>query len=77
MHLRSHVPLPKIVPLHTMFSKLRVAKPQLIFAYVVHFVAPLTVRRSAANESVVKRMQERVDDTRSLSLGTIDQDLCL
>ena len=30
-------------------SRLRVAKPQLIFAHVVHFVAPIAIGSSAAN----------------------------
>jgi hypothetical protein len=49
MHVRRRVPLLKIVCLNTMLSKFRVAKPQLILAQVVHFVAPIAVRRSAAN----------------------------
>ncbi len=49
MHVRCRVPLLKIVSLDTMLSKLRVAKPQLIFAHVMHFVAPIAVRRSAAD----------------------------
>jgi hypothetical protein len=39
-------------------SRLRVAKPQLIFAHVVHFTAPIAVRRSAANDEA-----HPVDDT--------------
>jgi len=39
MHVRCRVPLLKIVSLDTMLSKLRVAKPQLIFAHVMHFMA--------------------------------------
>jgi hypothetical protein len=50
MYVRRRVLLLKVVPLHTMLSELRVAKPQLIFAHVVHFVAPLTVSRSAADD---------------------------
>ena len=50
MHVRRRVPLLKIVSLRTMLSELRVAKAQLIFAHVVHFMAPLTFRRSAAND---------------------------
>ena len=49
MHVRRRVPLLNIVSLDTMLAKLRVAKPQLIFAHVVHFMAPIAVRRSAAN----------------------------
>jgi hypothetical protein len=49
MHVRRRVPLLKIVSWDAMLSKLRVAKPQLIFAHVVHFMAPLAVGRSAAN----------------------------
>ena len=41
MHVRCHVPFLKVVPLNTMPSKLRVANPQLIFAHVMHFVAPI------------------------------------
>ncbi len=52
MHVRRRVPLLKIVPLDTMLSKLRVAKPQLIFAHVVHFMAPIAVRSSAANHEL-------------------------
>jgi hypothetical protein len=58
MHVRRHVPLLKIVSLHTMLSKLRVAKTQLISAHVMHFVAPLTVGRSAADDKA-----HPVDDT--------------
>jgi hypothetical protein len=49
MHMRRRVPLLNIESLDTMFVKLRVAKPQLIFVHVVHFVAPIAVGRSAAN----------------------------
>jgi hypothetical protein len=56
--VRRRVPLPKIMPLHTMLSKLRVAKPQLIFAHVMHLVAPLAVGRSAADDKA-----RPVDDT--------------
>jgi hypothetical protein len=49
MHVRSRVPLLKIVSLDAMLTKLRVAKPQLIFGHVMHFMAPLAVGRSAAN----------------------------
>ncbi len=38
MHVRRRVPLLKIVPVHTMLSKLPVAKLQLILAHVVHFM---------------------------------------
>jgi hypothetical protein len=58
MHMRRRVPLPKIVPLHIMLSKLRVAKLQLIFAHVMHLMVPLTVRRSAADDKA-----HPVDDT--------------
>ena len=36
MHMRRRVPLLNIVSLDTMLSKLRVAKPQLILAQVMH-----------------------------------------
>jgi hypothetical protein len=58
MHMRTHVPFLKIVSLHTMLSKLRVTKAQLIFVHVMHFVAPLTIGRSAANDEA-----HPVDDT--------------
>jgi hypothetical protein len=48
MHVRRRVPLLKIVSLHTMLSKLRAARAQLIVAHAMHLVAPLTVRRSNA-----------------------------
>jgi hypothetical protein len=38
------------MPLDAVLSKLRVAKAQLIFAHVVHFVAPIAVGRSAVND---------------------------
>jgi hypothetical protein len=41
MHERCRVPLLKIVSLDAMFPKLRVTKPKLIFAHVMHFVAPI------------------------------------
>ena len=71
--MRRRVPLPKIVPLGAMLSKLRLAKPQLIFAHVVHFVAPLTVvRRSAANDEAHleddKTMLRNVNVNRSTQL---------
>ncbi len=50
MHVRRRVPLLKIVSLDTKLSKLRVAKLQLILAQVVHFVAPIAIWRSAAND---------------------------
>jgi hypothetical protein len=50
MHMRTHVPFLKIVPLDAVLAKLRVAKPKLIFAHVIHFVAPIAVGRSAAND---------------------------
>ncbi len=43
MHVRRRVPLPKIATLHTMLSKLRIAKLQLIVPQVLHFVAPIAV----------------------------------
>jgi hypothetical protein len=49
MHERSHVPFLEIVPLDVVLAKLGIAKPQLIFAHVMHFVAAITVRRSAAD----------------------------
>jgi hypothetical protein len=36
------------VPLDAVLAKLGIAKPQLIFAHVVHFVAPIAVGRSAS-----------------------------
>ena len=58
MHMRRRVPLLKIVPLDAVLAELRVAKPQLIFAYVVHFAAPIAVGRSAADDKA-----HPVDDT--------------
>ena len=39
MHMRRRIPFLKIAPLHTKLSKLRLAKPQLFFAHVVHMTA--------------------------------------
>ena len=52
MHVRRRVPLLKIVSLDTILSKLRLAKPQLIFAHVVHFMAPIAIGSSAANDEL-------------------------
>ena len=49
MHVRRRVPFLKIVPLDAVFSKLRVAKPQLIFARVMRFVAPISVGSSTSD----------------------------
>jgi hypothetical protein len=67
MHMRRRVPFLKIVSLNTMPSKLRVAKPQLIFAHVVHFMAPLAVGRSAANDEAHRR---NLDTTRGLGVNS-------
>ena len=66
MHERCHVPFLNVVPLNTMPSKLRVAKPQLIFAHVMHFVAPIAVRRSAAIDA-----HGVVDATMPYSVGAL------
>ena len=58
MHVRRRVPFLNIVPLDAMLAKLRVANAQLIFAHVMHFVAPIAVGRSAANDEA-----HPVDDT--------------
>ena len=68
MHVRRRVPPPKIVSLHTMLSKLRVAKPQLIFAHVMHLMAPLAVRRSASNHEA-----HPIDDTIALRNVNVNQ----
>ena len=61
MHIRRRVPLLKIVSLNAVLAKLGIAKSQLIFAHVTHFVAPLTVRRSASNDEA-----HSIDDTIAL-----------
>jgi hypothetical protein len=50
MHIRCRVPFLKIMPLDAVLAKLRVANPQLIFAHVMHFVAPIAVWCSAADD---------------------------
>jgi hypothetical protein len=67
MHVRRHVPLLKIVPLDAVLAKLGMAKPQLIFAHVVHFVAPLAVGRSAADDKAHRR---NLDTTRGLGVNS-------
>jgi hypothetical protein len=57
MHVRRRVPFLKIVPLDAVFAKFGIAKPQLIFSQVTHLLAPIAVRRSAANDEA-----HRVDD---------------
>jgi hypothetical protein len=49
MHVRRGVQLLKVMPLDTMLSKLRVTKLQLILAQVMHLMAPIAIRSSAAN----------------------------
>jgi hypothetical protein len=50
MHLRVCVPLVKIVPLHAVLPKLRIAQIQLLLAQIVDSVAPFTIRGPAAND---------------------------
>jgi len=68
MHVRRRVPFLNVVPLNTMPSKLCVAIPQLIFAHVMHFVAPIAIRRSAANDEA-----HRIDDTILLRNVNVNQ----
>ena len=66
--MRRRVPLLKIVSLHTMLLKLRVAKAQLIFAHVMHLVAPLAVSHSAADDKA-----HPIDGTIALRNANVNQ----
>jgi len=68
MQVRTHVPFLKIVPLDAMLAKLGIAKLQLFFPHVTHLLAPLTVRRSAANNEA-----HRVDGTTMLRNVNVNQ----
>src|ERR1700747_327242 len=49
-HVRCRVRLPEGVPPDVLLAKLGIANPQLIFSQeVMHFMAPIAVRRSASN----------------------------